>query len=247
MKIVIQAGHINCQYNSIVSLRGNTGAPGEQEVNKRVADRLSAVLRGKGFEVLQTNACANDDKSVTKIDHDLFLALHCDADAPNDNGGGFADFPEPSTDDATKESQRITKIFNDLYFKETKIVYKNGSNAKTRYYYMWKYLTAKTPCVLIEMGQSVDPHDKVLLANTDLIVNALARCVCKAFGVLYDVPDVPTDPKDIEITMLKKQLSEQKTAYDTQILNLDNRLAEKELECQVYKEKLNKISVLSTL
>jgi N-acetylmuramoyl-L-alanine amidase len=186
MKICIQAGHINVKNNSIVALRGSTGAPGEQELNLRIANRLSSVLRDRGFEVKQTDACANDDKSITSQDWDLFLALHGDSDYAGDNGSGFADFPEPSTDGATAESQRICTLINQSYFPEVKINYVNHSNANTRYYYMWKYLSAKTPCVLLEMGQVQDPHDKVLLANTDLIANGIGRAICKAFNVNFD-------------------------------------------------------------
>ncbi|KKQ63506.1 MAG: hypothetical protein US85_C0016G0002 [Candidatus Shapirobacteria bacterium GW2011_GWF1_38_23] len=187
-KIVIQAGHSNSQYST---LGLGSGAPGEQEVNKRIADRLCALLRERGFSVIQTDANAYGDVNVTGQDHDLFLALHCDADYAGDMGSGFADFPEPSTDGATIESQRICGIFNNNYFPDVGIIYKSRSNSKTRFYYMWQYLSAKTPCVLIEMGQCQDPHDKVLLANTDLIANALGRCVCKSFDVPFDPPVTP--------------------------------------------------------
>jgi N-acetylmuramoyl-L-alanine amidase len=184
-KVCIQAGHWN---------KSGGGAPEEQSNNKRIADRLSALLRERGFEVYQTDYFANNDPKVTSVDYNLFLALHCDMDYPDDNGSGFADYPEPLTDIATVESQRICKVINEVYFPEVKINYVNHSNANTRYYYMWKSLTAKTPCVLVEMGQSVDPHDKVLLANTELIAGALCRAICIAFGVPYDLPTLPPTP-----------------------------------------------------
>lgn len=240
-RIVIQAGHIG---------KAGGGSPGEQEVNKRIADRLSALLRARGFEVIQTDYYAYNDTKVTKQDHALFLALHCDMDYAGDNGSGFADYPEPSTDGATKESQRITKILNESYFPEVGIVYKNRSNANTRYYYMWKYLTLKTPCVLIEMGQTQDPHDKVLLGNTDLIANALGRAVCKAFGVSFDNISNGggySDDNKVEIERLKKLLEEQKKSYDTQILEIKSNLADKEKECLRLSDLLLQISRLSTL
>ncbi len=191
-KICLQPGHFN---------KPGGGAPEEQANNKRIADRLSAMLRERGFEVYQTDYWAYNDPVVKSTDWDLFLSLHCDMDYPNDNGSGFADYPEPSTDSATKESQRICKVINEVYFPEVKINYVNRSNANTRYYYMWKHLTAPTPCVLIEMGQSIDPHDKVLLANTTLIASALTRAICKAFNVAYDIDLQPT-----EVDKLKKQI-----------------------------------------
>lgn len=244
MKIVLQAGHINANNNSIVALRGSTGASGEQELTRRITDRLSFILRQRGFMVVQTDACANDDKNITSQDWDLFLAIHGDADYANDNGGGFADYPEPSTDGATAESQRITNLINQTYFPEVKINYTNHSNANTRYYYMWKYLSAKTPCSLIELGQVQDPHDKVLLANTDLICNALGRSICKAFSVNFDNDPIekPCEERLLslkkEIEELKIKLSEANSAIASQKLEFESELAETKRECQ---EKTNKI------
>ena len=62
-----------------------------------------------------------NDGTQDLSDFKLFLALHCDMDYPNDGGSGFADFPEPQTDGATAESQRICKIINETYFPEVKI------------------------------------------------------------------------------------------------------------------------------
>ena len=237
-RIVIQAGHINVKNNSIVALRGSTGAPGEQELNLRIANRLSAVLRDRGFEVKQTDACANDDKSITSQDWDLFLALHGDSDYAGDNGSGFADFPEPSTDGATAESQRICTLINQSYFPEVKINYVNHSNSNTRFYYMWKFLSAKTPCVLLEMGQVQDSHDKVLLANTDLIANGIGRAICKAFNVNFDSsPIVPPigDPLlslKAEIDRLNGLLNDQNKAMTAQKIESDTALAVSKADCQ---------------
>lgn len=194
-RICIQPGHINIGQNSILQLHSSTGAPGEQELTLRIANRLSAILRERGLEVYQTDANANDDPKVRDTDWALFIALHGDADYAGDMGSGFATFPEPSTDGATQESQRIAKIVNEVYFPETQIAYRDLANDNTKYYYMWKYLSSATPCVLIEMGQVQDPHDRILLANTDLIANALGRAICKAFNMPFDKPaETPSNP-----------------------------------------------------
>lgn len=232
MKICIQSGHINSQYSS---LKLGAGAPGEQIVTKAVGDMLAAMCRERGIEVVHTDANAYNDSAVTKVDFNLFLALHCDMDYPGDSGSGFADFPEPSTDYVTKESQRICAIFNDVYFKETKIVYKNRSNANTKYYYMWKYLTPKTPCVLIEMGQCQDPHDKVLLGNTKLIASALCRAICKALNVNYEI-GVPQNPPTISnpetVEGLKATIEQMKKDAETAKSQFASALADKDRECQ---------------
>ncbi len=236
-KICLQSGHWS---------RGG-GAPEEMANNKRITDRLAFLLRERGFQVYQTDWYGSNDPVVTQNDYDLFLALHCDMDYPNDNGGGFADYPFPSTDYATAESQRICKVINDYYFPEVGIVYKNRSNANTRYYYMWKYLTKKTPRVLIEMGQSIDPHDKVLLGNTELIAGALFRAICLAFNISYEPepPVVVNPPVDTsEINALKAEIDRLKGMIGQLGNENIEALANCEAECQekikTYKEKIIK-------
>jgi len=236
--ICLQSGHWG---------KAGGGAPEEQANNKRITDRLSAMMRERGFQVYQTDWYANNDSVVTKTDYDLFLALHCDMDYPNDGGSGFADYADPSTDNATKESQRICKIINEVYFQEAGINYVSHSNANTRFYYMWKYLTPETPCVLLEMGQSIDPHDKILLANTDLIASSIARALCKAFDVAYDiVPPQNVEDKFKELEKKIKDLSESLVASQKEVqtwqgkldsanksnLELKNQMAILETKCE---------------
>jgi len=242
-RICIQAGHWG---------KAGGGAPEEQANNKRIVDRVSFVLREKGFEVYQTDYYAFNDAKVTKVDYDLFLSCHCDMDYPDDGGSGFADFPEPRTDGATNESQRICKIINDTYFPEVKINYKSHSNKNTRFYYMWKYLTSKSPCVLLEMGQSIDTHDKVLLANTDLITTGIVKSICKAFSVSYEIvtPNpIPVDPHLAEIQSLKDEVARLNILIDQSKNDLLSLMAEKDSECQIklmsYKNKI--INFINTL
>jgi len=191
-KIIIQAGHWNIKNNCDVALRGGTGAPSEMETNKRIAIRLEQILQSKGFSTFLTDANYNCDNNSWKTDNDLFISLHCDANYQGDEGGGFIDFPEPSTDDATLESQRIAKEIESEYFKNTGIRnVPSRSNPNTQYYYMWQYLSAKTPCVILEMGESVDPHDSVILADTERVCNGIARGICKAFNIPFDTVVTP--------------------------------------------------------
>lgn len=252
MKILIVAGHQNVQYNSIISLHGNTGTIGELEINIRVANRVSAMLRARKFEVVQSDANANDDKSITGTDFNLALAIHCDMDIANDRGGGMVGSGDKTVDSSWVESLRIKKVFDEVYFKETQIVNKNIVTVGMAKYYLWQYLSAKTPCVLIEMGQAMDPHDKVLLANTELIASAIVRSICKAFNVSYEIetnPVPPTDPKDKIIAEQKLEIDRLNKAITEAKINCEVALADKDVECQkkiktYSQEIINFISLL---
>ena len=189
--ICLQAGHENTKDNCVPALRTSTGAPGEVELTVRIRNRLSQVLISKGFQIQLVDATFNCNPNRTK-DFNLFLALHGDADYAGDNGSGFVDYPDPSVDASNAESKRIKEAIESEYFNHSGIANIPHSNTNTKFYYMWRELSAKTPCVLIEMGQVQDPHDRVILADTDRVANAIARGVCKAFGVPFEaVPPTP--------------------------------------------------------
>lgn len=247
MKICIQAGHINAKNNVLVSMRGNTGAPGEQELNKRIADRVSGLLRERSIEVYQTDACGNSDPKVTKVDYSLFVALHGDADAPNDQGGGMIGSGDKSVDASWQESKRIKDVMDGVYFKETQIVNKNYVTPGMAKYYMWQYLTPKTPCVLIEMGQVQDPHDRVLLANTTLIANAIVRSICKALNIPYELPKPTIDTKQVEIDDLKNSLKVANEALIKMKSEYESSLATANSNCLLAEGKLKRISEIIKL
>lgn len=199
--ICLQAGHENAKNNCDPALRGGTGAPGELEFTVRVRNKLKDILLSKAgpdgkpaFQIQLVDATFNCNPERNK-DFDLFLAIHYDADVYSGKGGGFVDFPEPSTDGATAESQRIAKAIRETYFKHAEIEdHPERSNKNTRYYYMWRALTAKTPCVIIECGVGQNAHDKVILADTERVAGALARGICSAFGIAYDTGTTPPVP-----------------------------------------------------
>lgn len=216
--ICLQAGHQNAKNNCDPVLAKGTGAPGEAEFTVRIRDAVSRKLLEKknpdgteAFMVQLVDATYNCDKNADKNDYALFLAIHYDADVYG-KGGGFTDYPEPSTDFATKESQRISKVFNETYFPNSGIEFVYRTNANTRYYYMWKFLSAKTPCVLIECGVGQNAHDKVILADTEIVANAIVRSICKAFDVPYETTPVPT-PTPEPPTDWKKKFEDEVEAH----------------------------------
>ena len=214
--INLQAGHQNAKQNCDPILAKGTGAPGEAEFTVRIRDRLTQILLSKknadgspAFTIQLVDATFNCDPTVGNKDYDLFLAIHYDANIYG-QGGGFIDFPEPSTDGATQESQRIVKEMEEEYFKHSGIENKPGRrNANTKFYYMWKFLSAKTPCAIIECGVGLDAHDSVILADTDRVANAIARGICRAFSVPFDAPVPIPVPINQELIDFKKKV------YDT--------------------------------
>lgn len=208
MKICIQAGHGG-------RTSGATGSPNEQSFNIDISNQVAFELSKRGFTVQRVNA----DPKPEEIggDWDLFLAIHYDADIYG-MGGGFVDFPEPSTDGATVESQRIAYLLRQEYFGTTKIVsHPERSNINTRKYYMWAKLSAKTPCVLIEcgVGMHIPDDHQILHFNRPLVVEGIVKGICLAFNVPYVMPEptptptpAPEPPPDAsgEATVLKEKL-----------------------------------------
>jgi len=189
-RIILQAGHE-------ARTSGATGAPNEQSFNVDISNKVADELRLRGFEVRRVNADPKPEEIAG--DWDLFLAIHYDADVYG-VGGGFIDFPEPSTDGATVESQRIAYLIRQEYFGTTGIVSRpERSNAKTRYYYMWKSLSAKTPCVLIECGVGMHVPDdwQILHFERPKVVEGLVKGICLAFNVPYALPTPEPTPDPI--------------------------------------------------
>jgi len=193
-KILLQAGH-----EGITT--GATGAPEEKANNIRIRARLSEILISKGFQLFLADANFKSSEHF-----DLALALHCDANYPGDEGGGFLACADPSVDGVWNESDRIRDAIDSVYFERTGIRrVQSRENANTLYYYWWYNLSLDTPCVLIEMGESIDPHDKVILADTERVATAIARGICKAFNVAYDAP-IPEPPSQCEIDLKNAQV-----------------------------------------
>jgi hypothetical protein len=213
-RIVLQAGHLNTKENCDPALRTSTGAGGEVQINTAVRDATALLLEEKGIEVKKVDANFNCDPASADVDWDLFLAIHGDADYQGDEGSGFCDFPEPSTDGATEESQRLAKEIEAYFFPGVDINIKNRSNANTRYYYMWKALSAKTPCVLIEMGQVKDPHDSQILLNTNKVAGVLAKAILLALRV-ENATEGNVGAWEAKINELSDQLSDMRDSRNT--------------------------------
>lgn len=233
--ICLQAGHEG-------RAKGVTGAPGEIELNVRIRNRLSELLIERDFQIKLVAADPTDDE--IKDNFDLFLALHGDADTRID--GGCIASGDRNVDGSWEKSLRISGDIGSEYFKESGIANVPGKvTVAMTYYYMWMRLTMHTPCVILEMGEVQDAHDKVILADTDRVAIAITKGICKAFDVPYELgsetPKQPEDPADPckslkdEIDRLKSTMSSNKTDFET-VLALKGKECEEKLKA--YKQRL---------
>jgi len=233
-KIGLQAGHWNVT-------SGSTGAPGEQELNLRIMMGVKDMLISRSFQVYLFDANPPDDQ-IDK-DFDLFLALHGDADIYG-TGGGCISPPDPNIDLAHQESKRISQAIESEYFHHSEIVnHPERVNPNMTKYYMWRRLSAKTPCVILEMGVVQDEHDKVLLADTNRIASAITRGICKAFDVPFDTPSTP-DPEpepDDDCEQKLAQANEQIRQLKKTNTVLEGNIDEQEAEIKRLNEKVNQM------
>ena len=245
-KICIQIGHLNISTNCILSLRGGTGAPLEVTRNTDIGNKLAEILRQSGnYDITVVDANYNCDKNCSKTDYDLFLSLHCDANYEGNDGGGFVDYIDPTADSSATsnaESKRLKEAIESVYFAESGIRnVPQRSNPNTRFYYMWQYLSENTHFVIIEMGESIDPHDNVILNDIPRVANAIKKGIDKAYGFITQTPQVPND----ELNKCKLNLENAKTqitALDQDKNNLAVALDKCQQTSRLYKDEYDKAS-----
>ena len=206
-KVCIQAGHKNMT-------TGSTGAPGERDWTTKIMPMVASRLKAKGITVYETDAFGNDDSKVTGTDWDLFISIHYDADIYKDRGG-FTDCPDPSIDYVHTRSKELAKKISDVFFQKMGIPVKSRSNANTKFYYMWQFLTANTPCVIIECGVGYrQPEDYNVLRRYDEVATALSDAISSALGVTggceakLALLEESIVAKDKEIVILKAKVDE---------------------------------------
>jgi hypothetical protein len=230
--ICIQSGHYQ-------RTSGATGAPGEQELNWRITNALSTVLQSKGFVIQIVNA--DPTEAEINKDFDLFLALHGDANIYG-TGGGVVASGDKSVDASWQESARIRDCIIAEYFDHSGIVnHPERSNVNMTKYYMWSQLTPKAPCVIMEMGVVQDSHDKVILADTERVANAIARGVCKAFNIEFEVvvpPETTTDQQVGILTEKVKQLESLTNELEGKITGLEALIAKNDKTIKDYQSSI---------
>lgn len=231
-KVCLQAGH-----GGVTS--GATGASGERDWTTSVVPKISELLKAKGVETYTCGGKGYEDNKVTDTDWDLFLAVHYDADIYNDRGG-FVDYPDPSADAVWETSKQLAYKIGEKYFKTTGIPERpSRSNANTKFYYMWSYLTANTPCVIIECGvgwRKPDDYEILRRDNNEYIAQVLADSILYALGM-----SEPCEEYIKKIEELDKELDDMRASRD-KWKRMFNELEKKyETEVKSYKEQIENL------
>lgn len=244
LKVCLQSGHKGITI-------GATGAPGERDWTQKIVPLIAKKLKTAGCEVYETDSLGYKDQKVISTDWDYFLAIHYDADIYNE-GGGFVDYPDASADAVNQTSKTLARELSDYYFNTTKILNKpSRSNANTKFYYMWNYLTRKTPCVIIECGVgNRKPDDYIILRNYELISTTIAEGILKGLNVPVITPcDHTRCTKDlVEMTKNKEEWKEKARNLEEEVKKLKDDIKikdsnyQKAIElCGILEERANNL------
>jgi len=97
-------------------------------------------------------------------------------------------------------------------------------------------MTAKTPCVIIEMGESIDPHDIVILNDVERVANGLLKGIKKAFPQVTTPQPPITDCQKEKDEIKKLQLEIQ--SYKTTNSQLTKKLETLQIQYDTLKQVL---------
>jgi len=173
MKIVIDAGHGG-------NATGAIGADGTEEktLNLYAAIALQSFLLKQGHQVLMTRLLDVDvslsgrTKFANKLNADLFLSLHCNANR-NRRAKGIECYTSKGETKSDKWARKIQTLLLTI-FKDRKDFAGKGSSEEN-FYVLHK---TKMPAVLIEMGFiSNDEEREWLKKNYPSIAWAISNAI----------------------------------------------------------------------
>ncbi len=178
-KVGIQAGHWRTseappELRQLLTQTGTSWAGyTEWETNLDIAERIAAILRGKGIaaDVLPT---------VIPPGYvaDAFVALHSDGDGTGEKSG----FKLAHSTRRTPHEDALQRHLTDVYAAETRLAYDAvGISRGMQNYYTHSWSRVRwstspfTPSVILEMGFLSNDHDRGLIVDEpDRIAGAVA-------------------------------------------------------------------------
>ena len=192
--IIIQAGHENIASNCDPALRGETGAPGEEQINVSIANLVVLKLLSLGVEARAVDANFNCDPTVAQP-YEAVIALHCQSDPPAESGWDVG-VGDPARDGAAAESARLALNIAAWYEAATGLSRRNWcqNNPNVQDYYLFNALASTTPFCLIEMMNVVLDYDYYVL-NTYRMVDGIVNGILGFLGrQTIAIPTSPPEP-----------------------------------------------------
>lgn len=205
--VLIVCGHVGiesltsegmCANRDVAMLRRGTGSRGEREWTGHVGPLLAERLRGRGVEVVVTDA--RYSSAVYGRRWDVVIALHYQRDRPESRA--FAAAPADGRGYIDDEAQRRSKLWLARFVNEYAIV--TGIPVTQRYitanmtdHYGWCFLEIGSAAVLVEAGHADIDAAVLFEPGVSRVVNALATITLEYLeadlGVLAPAP-APAEP-----------------------------------------------------
>ena len=228
MTVIVQAGHLNIQQNCNQALRGETGAPGEVEINTAVAKVLVQTLMDHGVTAQLVDANFNCSPQVTQY-YDAVVALHCQSDPPAESGWDIG-VGDPQKDGAAAQSAKLAQDIADWYEAATGLTRQTWcqNNPNVQDYYVFNALSGPTPFALIEMCNATLDNQwawEHIQRMADGIANGILSFVGKpTFAIPSNTPPPTEAPVDTTTTGLS--LEQKKMALLATISQLKTQIEE---------------------
>jgi hypothetical protein len=199
--VAVIAGHVGienlrldglCVDKDPVKLRGGTGTRGERVWTGDIAQRLARALQGLGIDAFAADASGGDD---IRGRFDLLIALHYQRDRITDRA--FCGIPAAGafiTDEARAAAADWQRRFNDRYsaLSGIPVTAERGEGANLTGYYLWCYIDAGTPAVLVECGNAdVDAATLYESEAPGHVTTALAQITAEWALMASPVPEPP--------------------------------------------------------
>jgi hypothetical protein len=207
--IGVVAGHVGierlrldglCPDKDPEQLRRQTGTRGEREWTGDIAQRIVRAFQGRGLDAFAADASGGDE---IRAPLDLLINVHYQRDSSTSRA--FCGIPSDRyiSADARAESSRWQALFNARYTDITGIPVtpERGEGGNLTENYLWCYVGAETPCVLIECGNA--DLDAATLYEPDIarVVGAVVVLTLAWRGAPTPPPPVPT-PVPAVVTVL---------------------------------------------
>lgn len=207
--VLIVCGHVGienltsegmCPNRDVATLRRGTGSRGEREWTGHVGPLMADRLRGRGVEVVVTDA--RYSAAVYGRRWDVVIALHYQRDRPESRA--FAAAPAPGRGYIDDEAQRRAKLWLARFMNEYPVV--TGIPVTQQYvtanmtdHYAWCFLEIGTAAVLVEAGHADIDAAVLFELGVSRVVNALATITFEYLeanlGVLAPQPaPAPAEP-----------------------------------------------------